>query len=421
MRKMKKWILAAGTALLCGAQALPVAAAPEKEEAEQQQEQITEVKQQKEETEESLEDLTRSLQELENKKKAAENEIDTLDGQLVTTLAAVESLEQQIREKEEDLEETGEALESAEADRTRQYQDMQDRLRSIYEQGSSAGWLVFLLEEGDLSELLNRAEYTRQMYAFDRECLEEYADTVSRVQKLEEQQKEEMSSLQAMKNEQREQQKFLEQKLKEKKEDSSGYEKQMKEADQKARDYQKLIEEYNQQIRRYEEAQRAAAAANAAAANAAAAAVPGRTAADVQEAKEAFASILEENWTEEEQKTEDFAKGKELIEYALQFVGNPYVWGGNSLTEGTDCSGFIHLIYEHFDYSVDRQSAALRDDGKAVSYAEARPGDIICYSGHVALYMGGGTIVHAANENAGITVGSASFAPILSVRRIIGS
>ena len=90
--------------------------------------------------------------------------------------------------------------------------------------------------------------------------------------------------------------------------------------------------------------------------------------------------------------------GAAVVNYACQFVGNPYVYGGNSLTNGTDCSGFIKLVYEHFGVSLPRSSGAMQSVGRAVSYSQAMPGDIICYSGHVALYMGGGQIVHASNS-----------------------
>lgn len=105
--------------------------------------------------------------------------------------------------------------------------------------------------------------------------------------------------------------------------------------------------------------------------------------------------------------------------YALQFVGNPYVWGGTSLTNGADCSGFVMSVYAHYGVSLPHSSSALRGVGRGVSYSEAQPGDIICYSGHVAIYIGGGQIVHASNPSDGIKVSSATYKNILAVRRVL--
>lgn len=112
--------------------------------------------------------------------------------------------------------------------------------------------------------------------------------------------------------------------------------------------------------------------------------------------------------------------GQAVADYACQFVGNPYVWGGSSLTNGADCSGFIMSVYAKFGVSLPHSSAAMRSCGTGVSYSEAMPGDIICYSGHVAIYLGGGSIVHASNERDGIKIsGNAAYRTILSVRRVI--
>ena len=110
--------------------------------------------------------------------------------------------------------------------------------------------------------------------------------------------------------------------------------------------------------------------------------------------------------------------GSSIVDYAKQFVGNPYVWGGTSLTGGADCSGFTQSVYAQFGYSLPRTSYEQQNWGTEVSYADAQPGDLICYGGHVAIYMGNGQIVHASNSRDGIKISNnAAYRTILSVRR----
>lgn len=111
--------------------------------------------------------------------------------------------------------------------------------------------------------------------------------------------------------------------------------------------------------------------------------------------------------------------GADVAKFAVQFVGNPYVWGGTSLTNGADCSGFVMSVYNNFGVSLPHSSAADRNVGATVNGIEnAQPGDIICYSGHVGIYVGNGQIVHASTSKTGIIVSSATYRSILSIRRI---
>jgi cell wall-associated NlpC family hydrolase len=112
------------------------------------------------------------------------------------------------------------------------------------------------------------------------------------------------------------------------------------------------------------------------------------------------------------------SNGQAVVNYACQFVGNPYKYGGTSLTNGADCSGFIMSVYAAFGISLPHSSSALRGVGYAVSLADAQPGDIVCYSGHVAIYVGGGTIVHASTPETGIKYSNVNYRTPLCVRRI---
>ncbi|MCR5098078.1 MAG: C40 family peptidase [Lachnospiraceae bacterium] len=157
------------------------------------------------------------------------------------------------------------------------------------------------------------------------------------------------------------------------------------------------------------EAERAAAAAAAAQAQRAAA-----TSSTPQAAPSGGANTQQPSYT-----APSGGSGSSVVNYASQFVGNPYVYGGSSLTNGTDCSGFVMSVYSAFGVSLPHSSSGDRSVGYAVSTSDMQPGDIVCYSGHVAIYAGNGTIVHASNPRTGITYGNVNYRQILAVRRVL--
>lgn len=113
------------------------------------------------------------------------------------------------------------------------------------------------------------------------------------------------------------------------------------------------------------------------------------------------------------------ATGQAIVDYACQFIGNPYVWGGTSLTDGADCSGFVQSVFAHFGISLPRTTYEQIYSGVEVSYDQAMPGDLICYDGHIGIYVGNGQIVNAQNPEQGIGISPATYTTILSVRRIV--
>lgn len=114
------------------------------------------------------------------------------------------------------------------------------------------------------------------------------------------------------------------------------------------------------------------------------------------------------------------SKGTQVANYAKRFVGNPYKYGGTSLTKGADCSGFTQSVYKHFGYKIPRTSSSQRSAGKKVSWSKKKVGDLICYSGHVAIYIGNNKVVHASSKKTGIKITSpANYRKVVSVRRIV--
>ncbi len=433
---MRKKILALMLTVMIGsAQVMTVSAAKSTDELEQQKAQTTA---QLNETQDSINDL-------ESKKEAITNQIGELDAQLVVTMAAVETLKTDIANKQTEIEETQQKLEAAQQDQAEQYEALKNRIQYLYENGGNTAWASLLLSGEDLSEILNQAEYTQKMYDYDRECLEKYMEITQQVSDYSDQLATEKAELEASEAEQEAQQAQLQNMLAEKKATSADYDAQLADMQAKAAEYESLIEEQNAQIQAIQEQQAAEAAAQAAAEEAArqqeaeaqqaareAAAESNRqsssnSSSDTQNSSSNTNSNINSN-KNNSSKTEDTSDnvspssgtGQDVVNYAVQFVGNPYVWGGTSLTNGADCSGFIMSVYAHFGYSLPHSSSAMRSVGRGVSYAEAQPGDIICYDGHVAIYMGGGQIVHASNAKDGIKISSnAAYRTILAVRRIV--
>ena len=349
---------------------------------------------------------------------------------------------------------------------------MKKRIQYLYEKGGNNAWFQMMLNADNLADLLTRAEYTQQMYEQDRESLQKYARTIEEVQKLEEQYEQEKADFETMKQEYEDQQANLQYQLDVTRANSADCENEIAYAQQQATEYANLLAEQQAEIERLEaeriaaeEEARRQAEAEAAAAAAAQEAAAQESQDDSYEdtyTEDTSSYNEDDSYTEEVDYSDDgntvsgtgdsssdyeydeygnvidtdntvtdydsssasssssSGEGSSVVSYATQFVGNPYVWGGTSLTSGADCSGFVQSVYANFGVSLPRTSYEQQNAGTEVSYADAQPGDLICYGGHVAIYMGNGQIVHASNSRDGIKISdNAAYRTITSVRRLV--
>jgi len=216
--------------------------------ADEISEEITDIENEAAMTQQQLEDLNASIDDIEGQKAELLSDIDETEAQLVLTLASISALTDQIDIKNQELDQTTKDLEDAEKDEAVQYEGMKKRIQYLYESGGDAGWAVILLEETNLTDFLNRAEYTQQMYDYDRRCLQEYADTVDRVSTLKDRKEKEKTDLERMLVNQEEQQIHLEEQLTQMRSESKDYETKLSRAVETADEYVDLINQQNNMI-----------------------------------------------------------------------------------------------------------------------------------------------------------------------------
>lgn len=333
------------------------------------------------------------LVDLQDKQDLLEEEISDLDAEMLNTMTEIGLLEDEIAAKEADIVLTQEAYEVAKQIEEEQYEAMVLRIRFMYEQGET-NYIEAILSANSFSEALNQASYIEAIYEYDRKMLAAYEESKNQVMTLWEQLEADRAALENDKTVLEEQTVYLDGLLAKKKAESENFDALIAKANQEANLLKQKIKQEQAELKRLEEEERRQNAANG-----------------NYTVSASYAEIINN--------ASGSDLGKQIARYGCQYIGNPYVLGGTSLTKGADCSGFIYRIYSDFGYSVPRTSYQQRSAGTAVTYADAQPGDIICYDGHVGLYIGGGYIVHASNVKTGIKVSKATYREILSVRRIV--
>lgn len=364
---------------------------------------------------EKLNSVSGRIDSIQGEADEVAGEIEEMDAALVETIASVEMIQEEIKEKEKQIKETTAAYEEARKVEETQYEAMKLRIQFMYEKGDHT-YLQLLLESQNFSEMVNKADYIEKLYDYDRKMLEEYQKARAAVEELKERLEEEHAELEAQQHELLEEQESLESMLAEKQELYDNYEVQLAKAKQEAAVYKANIRKQTEQIRKLEsEASRKQSQIDAAKQ----AEEDAKRAQEQARKNQSGGGKASGNYASASSYSGTGSKGQQIANYACQFIGNPYVPGGTSLTEGADCSGFTWRVYSDFGYKIPRTSFGCRSAGTGVAYSEAKPGDLVCYAGHVGLYIGNGQIVHASTQKTGIKISRATYREILDVRRIV--
>ncbi|MCM1568655.1 MAG: NlpC/P60 family protein [Roseburia sp.] len=368
---------------------------------------------------EELSQMQEEIDALEEQQEILEEMIADLNAEILNTMTSIGLKEDEIAEKErqlidkqEEINLTEQAYLDAKAREEKQQEDMITRTQRMYETGDSNYLSSFLLGDG-LGGLLNRMDYIEEIYEYDRKKLLEFEETKLQVRDLWDQLELEKGQLETDKDQLEldkealnTQRSSLNGMLAQKEAESANFDVEINQAKQEAAVQKKLIQQEQKKLKKLQE-EEARAAQNAAGSNKG----NGGSADSGNYTPTGYTDIIDGATGSD--------LGKKIAKYACQYIGNPYVSGGTSLTSGADCSGFTWRVYYDFNYSLPRTSYEQRSAGTGVTYGEAQPGDLICYEGHVAIYIGGGKIVHASTQKTGIKVGNAEYRTILAVRRII--
>lgn len=374
----------------------------------------------KSQAEKDLKDKKNEINGLKDQQQTTADDIKNKSAKLDEILAAQKKLQKDITSKQAEIEQNQKDLAAAQEKQQEQYDAMKKRIQFMYENSAEDNIWTAIIESNGITDMLNRIEYVSDVYDSDRALMDSYQAAVEQVKEIGTKLDKDMNELTAMQDDYEKQQADVEAAIVALENQKEQYASQIAQAQQQADNYQNIITAQGKII---QEQEAAAAAAAAAAARANSSSSSGSSSSSSYDGGGAGNGGIASDYAAGGGKNPGAStgvSGSSVVSYAMQFVGNPYVWGGNSLTNGVDCSGFVHEVYAHFGISTPRYSQAFKSVGQAVSFDNIQPGDVVVYPGHVAIYAGGGVIVEAQSTKAGITANRrVQCHTILAIRRLV--
>ena len=379
----------------------------------------------KSQAEKDLKDKKNEINGLKDQQQTTADDIKNKSAKLDEILAAQKKLQTDITNKQAEIEQNQKDLAAAQEKQQEQYDAMKKRIQFMYENSAEDNIWTAIIESNGITDMLNRIEYVSDVYDSDRALMDSYQAAVEQVKEIGTKLDNDMNELTAMQDDYEKQQADVEAAIVALENQKEQYASQIAQAQQQADNYQNIITAQGKIIQEQEDATtypkrvfemaRSAAAAARANSSSSSPSYDGGGAGKGGSIASDYAAGGGKN-----PGASTGVSGSSVVSYAMQFVGNPYVWGGNSLTNGVDCSGFVHEVYAHFGISTPRYSQAFKSVGQAVSFDNIQPGDVVVYPGHVAIYAGGGVIVEAQSTKAGITANrSVQCHTILAIRRLV--
>lgn len=409
---------------------------------------VTRAEQERRRAEEEKSRAESEAQQLEEKLGQSRQKEQALEEELVRLLALKDILESDMEELKTQIQEADRDYRQAEEKRQRQYDILKKRIQFLYEEGDIT-YLDILLKAKNIGDVVSQTEYFRQLYEYDQEIIQRYEKLKQEAAGKKELLEEKQSQLEVMEEENESQQKELEGFIAARQKESSGFALELEAAQARAaqaagevirkteeirilraRQEEERIRQEKERIRQEQESagQESGAAGREPGAagqeQGAAGREPGgagREPGGAGQESGSAGTAQDSAGTAGGRSVKSIGGtefGRNVADYALQFIGNPYVYGGTSLTGGTDCSGYTQSVYRHFGVSIPRTSGEQAGFGREIPYEDMEPGDLVCYSGHVAMYIGGGRIVHASSRKEGIKVSNdPAYRTIVSIRR----